>query len=811
MPSTESLRFMLYFFLSLPFISANSSLAAEPLQMNVVTGYSIIENQAVVKVENSGESTSSLFKIFVVDQSHRDWKLTVESNVITVQAGDAIAADPKEIKAKQVGELKLDGGKSYRITAKPVEINVNGKANSKVNAPQWLVITNGSDRNAMDQLVQLVSGFENSATDQRLSRVRTNREGSSFTPPMTRLAWENRKRELQEQLLVTQGIYPMWPKTDLHPKVIGKLDRGDFTIEKVALQTLPGFYLGGNLYRPKQVKGKLPAILSPHGHYADGRVNEAVQARCIRLAKLGFIVFMYDMVGYNDSKTFGHTFSNPQLDQWGLNLVGFQTFHSIRALDWLESLPDVDSARIGCTGESGGGTQTFFLTAVDDRIAAAAPVVMISEGFQGGCVCENAAGMRLGTDNVEIGAMFAPKPLQLVGATGDWTVNTMTIVHPTISKVYSLYGRSDLITATMFNFDHNYNRVSRNAVYPFFMKWLQNKPNSPEFREPELSFETPETLLVQTDLPEIAKQAKSPKEMEEYLIKMRQDQINRLLFAEHPEQWQAAKQMLRTIHRVRVGASQPAASELITKQVEADLLTQGIQVIKTRVGRKSIGDAVPVVELYPSRHNGTIVVFVSASGLSGLIGSDGRLQPMVDQILKAGSSVIAFDSLFVGANGEPASASVSHPETAHADCYNLTVAQDHAQDLATVVAFAKSRSENQQVHLVGVGDGAALTLWTRPVLEGIGRTLVKFPEGGQTDDDHPTPKWTGWEQAGGLQGAASLTSPFPLWIDHTQASINISQLNRKYQMEGVESQLKTNTHSDSSNFNQQVRWLLTGE
>ncbi|MFM1802662.1 MAG: hypothetical protein RJA81_2014, partial [Planctomycetota bacterium] len=85
------------------------------------------------------------------------------------------------------------------------------------------------------------------------------------------------------------------------------------------------------------------------------------------------------------------------------------------------------------------------------------------------------------------------------------------------------------------------------------------------------------------------------------------------------------------------------------------------------------------------------------------------------------------------------------------------------------------------------------------------------PEGGQTDDEHPTPKFTGWEQAGGLQGAASLTSPFPLWIDHNQASMNLSQLKRKYQLEGVESQLKTSTLTDSSNFNQQVRWLLTGE
>ena len=152
--------------------------------------------------------------------------------------------------------------------------------------------------------------------------------------------------------------------------------------------------------------------------------------RCIRWAKLGCVVFMYDMVGYNDSKPFTHAFLNDRLRRWGYSLAGLQTWNSIRALDWLTTLPDVDPARIGCTGESGGGTQTFLLTALDDRIKVAAPVVMVSDSFQGGCVCENAAGLRLGTDNVEFAALCAPRPMMLVGATGDWTAKTMTRAFP---------------------------------------------------------------------------------------------------------------------------------------------------------------------------------------------------------------------------------------------------------------------------------------------------------------------------------------------------------------------------------------------
>ena len=130
-------------------------------------------------------------------------------------------------------------------------------------------------------------------------------------------------------------------------------------------------------------------MLCPHGHWEDGRVNVEVQPRCIRWAKLGCVVFLYDMVGYNDSKPFPHEFLNDRLKHWGLSLPTLQTWNSIRVLDWLTSLPDVDSARIGCTGESGGGTQTFLLTALDSRITVSAPVVMVSNYFQGGCVCEN--------------------------------------------------------------------------------------------------------------------------------------------------------------------------------------------------------------------------------------------------------------------------------------------------------------------------------------------------------------------------------------------------------------------------------------
>src|SRR4029078_9808324 len=156
---------------------------------------------------------------------------------------------------------------------------------------------------------------------------------------------------------------------------------------------------------------KSPGVLCPHGHWPHGRLEQSelgnIPARCIMLARMGCTVFAYDMVGYNDSKRqIDHRINTPALDLWGITSLHLQTWDSIRAIDFLQSLPEVDPNRIGVTGASGGGTQTFILTAVDDRVSVACPVNMISHSMQGGCVCENAPCLRIDTNNMEIGALF---------------------------------------------------------------------------------------------------------------------------------------------------------------------------------------------------------------------------------------------------------------------------------------------------------------------------------------------------------------------------------------------------------------------
>lgn len=310
-------------------------------------------------------------------------------------------------------------------------------------------------------------------------------------------AWTARRAAIRRQILTAAGLWPEFERPPLRPVVFGRLERDGYTVEKVRLETLPGLHLTGNLYRPRGPRGPFPGVASPHGHWKHGRFNDtkdgSVPGRAITLARLGFVVFSYDMVGYGDFKQLPHKFADPA---WGTGLLGLQLWNSLRAVDFLESLPDVDPKRLGATGASGGGTQTFLLTAVDDRIACSAPVNMVAAEFQGGCSCENAPFLRIGLNNVEIAAAAAPRPLLLVSCTGDWTKNVPTLEGPAIQRAYRALGAEDRFRVVQFQAGHNYNQDSREAVYAWMARWLQGRPDAMKIPEPPFTVEKREDLAV---------------------------------------------------------------------------------------------------------------------------------------------------------------------------------------------------------------------------------------------------------------------------------------------------------------------------
>ena len=288
--------------------------------------------------------------------------------------------------------------------------------------------------------------------------------------------WQRRAAYLREHILASAGLMPLPEKTTLHPQVFDEQKHDDYSVAKVYFESLPGFFVTGNLYTPAG-RGPFPAVLLPHGHWTYGRLENteisSIPGSAISLARQGFVAFTYDMVGYDDSRQVPHTFGGKRESLWGLSLAGLQLWNGIRSLDFLQSRPDVDGERIGCAGASGGGTQTFLLAAVDERVKVAVPVNMISLHMQGGCLCENPPGLRLDTNNVELAATIAPRPMLMISATGDWTAETPQVEYPEMRRLYALAGAEDKVHSVQVQAEHNYNRETREALYAWMARWLQ--------------------------------------------------------------------------------------------------------------------------------------------------------------------------------------------------------------------------------------------------------------------------------------------------------------------------------------------------
>ena len=313
--------------------------------------------------------------------------------------------------------------------------------------------------------------------------------------------WQQRADRIRQGILKGAQLAPLPAKSPLKAIIRPARQHDGYSVQNVAFESVPGFFVTGNLYRPRGKEGKHPAILCPHGHFGGenggGRFRPDHQIRCATLARMGAVVFSYDMVGWGESNQMHH--------QQGAALT-MQTLNSIRAIDFLCSLSDVDSSRIGVTGASGGGTQTFLLAALDPRIAASAPVVMVAANYYGGCRCESGLPIHKGethnTNNADIAALSAPRPLLLVSCGADWTQHTPEIELPYIRNIYQFFGKEDLVENAHFpDQQHDYNASKRAAVYNFLARHLDLDPaelrdRSGNYSEANIPIESQKTLHV---------------------------------------------------------------------------------------------------------------------------------------------------------------------------------------------------------------------------------------------------------------------------------------------------------------------------
>jgi len=332
-------------------------------------------------------------------------------------------------------------------------------------------------------------------------------------------SWENRADMIRQGIIDGMQLEKM-PVIEgqFHPIIHNRREMDGYAVENIAIESFPGFWITGNLYTPLQAEKKNAAVLCPHGHAADKRFTADVQIRSAALARMGAIVFAYDMVGYGESQQVNHKMPIALL---------LQTYNSRRVLEYLLSRPDVDSERVGMTGGSGGGTQTFMLTALDDRITVSAPVVQVSAHFFGGCVCESGMPVHKSdhhqTNNVEIAALCAPRPLLLVSNGADWTRNTPRIEFPYIQQIYALYDAENKVENVHLPLEkHDYGPSKRAAAYNFLGHHLRlsmgSLPYDNGYREDFVTILEPVQLRVfDTDHPLPSGALQSDEVVMEYL------------------------------------------------------------------------------------------------------------------------------------------------------------------------------------------------------------------------------------------------------------------------------------------------------
>lgn len=447
--------------------------------------------------------------------------------------------------------------------------------------------------------------------------------------------WKAHQARLKKRVAQCVGLDPLPDRLPLDVHASSPLDHPWCTVRRIAYQLWPGVYSTGLLYLPKQLSERpAPAMLCPHGHWAHGNAEPDVQKRCLNFARLGYVTFSSTQNHYEDL--------------WvGVSHQTLMIWNNIRALDYLESLPEVDRTRIGVAGASGGGLQSQMLVALDPRVKAACIVgltcdfreIMFFDRCH--CACNHFPQVMRFTDHPEISSLGLPAAVEYL-TMNDWTKTFQQNDFPTVRQLYAANGAPDRVNCKYFNTPHSYDKPKREETYGWMQRWVRGLPSAAPVPEPETTT-FPVDVIVGLKTPVAA-----DKGFAEIGRIYRQQRGYRAPVLTGRADWQS--------YRDRMAG---ALKDLLGEEVALPRKTTAPQVIATRdegelvverIDTPSEGPiVVPTIVLCPSKpavKRLPVVVLCSGAGKESLLEEKGP--GSARELARAGSLVALADVRFVG-------------------------------------------------------------------------------------------------------------------------------------------------------------------
>lgn len=539
-------------------------------------------------------------------------------------------------------------------------------------------------------------------------------------PPRTLPAWRQRREALRRAMFQAMGPMPE-QSCPLEPRVLGVLRRPGYRIEKVIFQSRPDVWVTSSLYVPESIQGRIPAVLVVHGHWRGARRDPVVQARCLGLVKLGFVVLAVDAFGAGERHTdpapgrYHGALYGSTLWPSGQTLLGMQVYDNRRAVDYLSGRPEVDARHVGITGASGGGNQSMYAGALDERLGAVVPVCSVGT-YQAYlraacCVCEVLPGALRFTEEGDVLGLVAPRALMVVSATRDsfnFSVEQARVSLNRARAIFELHNAGEKLRHAIFESGHDYSRPMREAMYGWMTRWLKNEGRGEPIAEPAHQVESAEDLACFPDgrrpanfllLPQFA--GRAARALVESQNRSRPN---------HAEEWESTAMDKRSQLRRVLGElpmPQRPAAKLLEPRREGDVQTTPL-IVQPEPN-------LPVPALLRERTNrgkGPHPACV-------LLHPDGKQQalnhPVAGALLEGGWSVLAPDLRATGET-KPARDAIAgapdHNSAEHAVWVGRPLLGQWVVDVACLLDWLAARQgvDRRRVSVVGIGPAGLVAL-----------------------------------------------------------------------------------------------------